>query len=123
MKLTAEEENLINRLREIDRRNPLGIDEYTESAYIGIFQKILTTIPEEAERRYKLFIEESKTKPFVDITEAQRSKGPHEDLRATAEEKREYERSYEYHQWPGMKPPIWKEQKQKPGHLPKSARW
>lgn len=107
MKLSAEEENLINRLREIDRLNPLGIDGYTESAYINIFMKILVTIPEEAGRRYKLFTEECKKQAFIDIKEAQRTKERYEDLRQTPAEKREYENSYNTRQWLSLKPPIW----------------
>ena len=108
MKLSAEEENLINRVREIDRRNPLGIDGYTENAYIDICLKLLISTPEEAGRRYKLFVEESKKQAFIDIKEAQREKARYEDLRQTPAQKREYEESYNTHQWAGLKPPIWK---------------
>ena len=108
MKLSAEEEKLINRLREIDRRNPLGIDGYTENTYIDICMKCLTKVPEEAGRRYNLFVAESRKQAFIDIKEAQRNKERYEDLRQTPAEKREYEESYNTHQWPGLKPPIWK---------------
>lgn len=108
MNLTKEELKLINNLREIDRRNPLGIDGYTELSYIGMCQNILTGAAAEAERRYKLFLEESKHKAIVDLEDAKRQKEPFEDTRLTAEEKKKYiQNSKRYN----LKPPKWEVEK------------
>lgn len=104
MELTKEEEQLIKCLREIDKQNPLGIDAYTESAYIDICLRILSGAASEAGRRYKLFLSESKRQPLVDISEAQRHKQRYEDTRARITEKAEYERDYKRY---GMPAPKW----------------
>lgn len=105
MELTPEEEKLIQTLREIDRVNPLGIDGYTEGRYLALCLNTVLTAPEEAGRRYRLFIEESKRTPLVDLTEAQRFKARYEDTRARPESRAEYEENYA--QW-HMPQPIWK---------------
>ena len=81
MKLTPAEEKLIITLREIDRLNPLGIDAFSEAGILPTLQRIADGQAEEAGRRYKLFIQQSKGKAFVDLREAQRSKTQAEDPR------------------------------------------
>ena len=105
MKLTREEETLINALREIDRQNPLGIDNYSESAYIGICMTIISRIPAEAGRRYRLFLKQCQDGQLIDLREAQRSKHQYEDLRGRPEDKAYYERHYKEN---GQPAPIWK---------------
>lgn len=104
MELTPEEERLIKALRKIDEINPLGIDGYTEATYIDICLRAVSSATVEAERRYRLFLAESKRQPLIDITEAQRSKQRYEDLRADAADKAEYELAYK--QW-GLPAPVW----------------
>ena len=103
MELTQAEARLISSMREIDRKNPAGIDGFSETAYLGIFQTMIEGAAAEAARRYQLFLKQSKGS-LIDLQEAQRSKRPHEDTRATAERKAEYERSYK--QW-GLPAPAW----------------
>lgn len=106
MKLTQTEETLIKALREIDEANPLGIDDYSEDRYIELCLKAIGGAADEAGRRYQLFLEESKGKPFIDITEAQRYKAKYEDTRAEEKYKAEYEKMHR--QWPGKYPaPKW----------------
>lgn len=104
MELTPAEINLIETLRQIEKENPLGIDDYTEEAFINICLQAVSFAPAEAGRRYRLFLEESKRQPFIDITEAQRCKASYEDLRATESSKAEYERNYK--RW-NLPTPIW----------------
>lgn len=105
MELTPEEEKLLNAFREVDRQNPAGIDNFTTAFYIDHFTSVLSGLAAEAGRRYRLFLSECEHKPLVDLTEAQRSKKPFEDLRATPEDKAHYERIYKQSFLP---PPIWK---------------
>ena len=81
MELSPAEEKLISTLREIDRRNPAGIDGFSEAKYLESLQRMLTGAPDEAGRRYELFIKQSKGQ-LVDLREAQRSKSPGDDPRA-----------------------------------------
>ena len=104
MELTPNEEQLINTLRQIDKENPLGIDNYTEETYIDFCLRCINSIPAEAGRRYRLFLAQSKEQPLIDITEAQRSKNRWDDVRARPEEKAEYERCYKTWNLPA---PIW----------------
>lgn len=104
MELTQAEARLISSMREIDRKNPAGIDGFSELAYLGIFQDMIEGITAEAARRYQLFLKQPKGGSLIDLKEAQRSKRPFEDTRATADRKAEYERSYK--QW-GLPAPIW----------------
>ena len=104
MKLTEKEEMLINSLREIDRRNPAGIDAITEDAYIDMFFSIIAPAAADGERRYKLFMNQAKGK-IVDLREAQRQKLPFEDTRQRPEDKAQYERDYKRYNLPA---PIWK---------------
>lgn len=94
MELTPAEARLINGLREIDRRNPAGIDGMTAAAYLDMFQPMVDGAAVEGERRYKLFIAQTKGGGFVDLREAQRRKLRHEDTRQRAEAKAEYEANY-----------------------------
>lgn len=103
MELTQEEARFISSMREIDQKNPAGIDGFSENAYLGIFQTVIDGAAAEAARRYQLFLKQSKGS-LIDLQEAQRSKQRHEDTRATAAEKAEYERNYK--QW-GLPAPIW----------------
>jgi len=105
MELTPAEAKLIKTLREADQGNPLGIDGYTAEGILPTLQMIAERHTAEAARRYRLFMEESKRQPLVDLTEAQRSKATYEDTRATPEEKASYEASYKHYRQP---PPIWK---------------
>ena len=106
MELTPAEERLIKALREIDAENPLGIDAYTEDAYIEMCLRAIGGAAAAAGRRYRLFLEESKGKPSIDITEAQRHKAKYEDTRAEEKYKAEYEKMHR--QWPGKYPaPKW----------------
>ena len=86
MKLTPEEENLIKTLRKIDSANPAGIDNYTESFYIGLCHTIIDRIPAEAGRRYKLFLKKCREGQLIDLREEQRAKYAFEDLRARPED-------------------------------------
>ena len=52
MELTPAEARLINGLREIDRRNPAGIDGMTATGYLEMFQPMVDGAAVEAERRY-----------------------------------------------------------------------
>ncbi len=104
MELTQAEARLISSLREIDRKNPAGIDGFSELAYLGIYQGMVEGAAAEAARRYQLFLKQPKGGSLIDLKEAQRSKAPFEDTRATADRKAEYERSYK--QW-GLPAPIW----------------
>lgn len=103
MELTQAEARLINALREIDRVNPLGIDGYTEAAYIDMLSAPLPEAAAEAGRRYRLFMGERRQAP-EDIAEARRPKSAFEDKRATAARKAEYERTYRRYNLP---PPTW----------------
>ena len=104
MELTAKEEKLINTIREIDKVNPLGIDDYTSDFLLNMFLKMAEIYPPEAARRYELFLKQSKGKKFVDIREAQRPKQRFEDIRQGEEAKAEYEANYQ--KW--MSPaPTW----------------
>ena len=105
MKLTPEEETLIKALREIDRQNPLGIDNYSEAAYISICMTIISRVPAEAGRRYRLFLKQCKEGQLIDLWEAQRSKNRYEDLRGRQEDKAYYEKHYKEK---GQPAPIWK---------------
>ena len=105
MNLSPAEENLINTLRQIDTANPLGIDNYTEEVFIDLCQRCISFAPAEAGRRYRLFLEESKRQPLIDISEAQREKAAYEDTRARPESKAEYERNYKQR---GLPAPKWK---------------
>ena len=103
MDLTPAEARLINSLREIDKRNPAGIDGITEGLYLEMFQGMITGAAAEAERRYRLFIAQSKG-GLVDLREAQRRKPRHEDIRQREEDKAEYEANYA--KW-GLPSPVW----------------
>ena len=81
MELTPTEERLINTLRQIDKNNPLGVDGYTGSYYISFMLRGLDGIPEEAGRRYQLFLKQSQGKAFVDLREAQQPKYEYNDPR------------------------------------------
>ncbi len=104
MELTPEEERLIKALRKIDEVNPLGIDGYTAARVIEFSLDYATISADHAGRRYQRFIAESKRQPFIDISEAQRSKQRYEDTRADAADKAEYERHYK--EW-GLPAPVW----------------
>lgn len=84
MEVTPAEAQLIFALREIDRRNPAGIDGFSEQKYLGFFQGIADGAAAEGERRYQLFIKQTQGGVLVDLREAQRTKGLHEDPRAPA---------------------------------------
>ncbi len=99
MELTPAEERLIKALREIDAENPLGIDGWTAEYHTEICLKAIGGAAAEAGRRYRLFLEESKAQPLIDITEAQRHKENYEDLRAKPEDKEHYESIYRHYGW------------------------
>lgn len=105
MELTPAEARLINGLREIDRKNPAGVDGFSENNYLEILQRMIDSAAVEAARRYQLFAKQAKGGNLIDLREAQRSKRPHEDTRARAEDKAEYERTYKQHRLPA---PEWK---------------
>ena len=105
MELTQEEKHLIEILREIDKKNPLGVDAYTENHYIETFVRVLEGVAEEAGRRYRAFIEEKHPGKLIDLQEAQRGKRRWEDTRSTAEAKADYEKTYKQY---GLPAPIWK---------------
>lgn len=105
MELTQAEARLISSMREIDQKNPAGIDGFSELAYLGIFQSMVDSAAAEAARRYQLFLKQAKGGSLIDLKEAQRSKQRHEDTRARAEDKAEYERNFK--QW-GLPAPEWK---------------
>ena len=81
MKLTPEEEALIKTLREIDRRNPAGIDGYTEAAHLSMCMTIASGGAAEAGRRYKLFLKQRRRGQLVDLREARREKTAADDPR------------------------------------------
>ena len=82
MKLSPKEEELVNALRDIDKANPLGIDAFTEETHIAICLQIVRGAAQEAGRRYRLFLKQSKTGTLIDLREAQRSKTRADDPRA-----------------------------------------
>ena len=104
MELTPAEERLIKALREIDAENPLGIDGWTAEYFAGVCLKAIGGTAAEAGRRYRLFLEESKAQPLIDITEAQRHKENYEDLRAKQADKDYYESIYRQY---GKRAPKW----------------
>lgn len=104
MELTQAEARLISSMREIDRQNPAGVDGFSELAYLDIFQRMIDGAAAEAARRYQLFLNQAKGGSLIDLKEAQRSKSPHEDTRARAEDKAKYERAYK--EW-GLPAPEW----------------
>lgn len=86
MELTPAEEALIKTLREIDRKNPAGVDGFSEEEHIDMFMAIASSAVKEGERRYRLFLKESRRQPIIDLAEAQRPKTraeekPQQDLK------------------------------------------
>ncbi len=81
MELTPAEEAIIDAFREIDRRNPAGIDGFTSAYYLEKMRDTILYCAEEAERRYQLFLEQSRGVKLVDLREAQRSKHKWDDPR------------------------------------------
>ena len=81
MELTPAEERLIKSLRAIDERNPLGIDGFSVSLILPTLQRIVAEQATEGERRYKLFLKQSKGQAVIDIREAQREKTADDDPR------------------------------------------
>ena len=78
MKLTPAEETLIKTLREIDRRNPAGIDGFTTASHLAMCQTIATGGAQEGGRLYQLFIKQARKTPIVNLWEIQRQKAAQE---------------------------------------------
>lgn len=81
MKLSPEEERLIKSLRELDHKNPAGVDGYSEANILPTLQRIVDGLIPNAARRYKLFLKQSKGK-VIDLQEAQRPKFAEDDPRS-----------------------------------------
>ncbi len=105
MELTPAETRLISSLRELDKQNPVGVDGFTESRYLEVFQRIAEGAIAEAQRRFTLFQREAAQGGTIDLAEARRSKARFEDIRATEKERAEYEQTYQTLKLPA---PVWK---------------
>ena len=81
MELTPAEKELIETLREIDRQNPAGIDNYTEASHLAMCITIAAGGVREARKHYQLFLDQSKNGNLIDLREAQRSKHKWDDPR------------------------------------------
>ena len=81
MELTPAEEALIDAFREVDRRNPAGIDGFTSAHYLEAMRGSILHCAEEAGRRYQLFLEQSNNGNLIDLREAQSSKHKWDDPR------------------------------------------
>ena len=81
VELTPAEKELIETLREIDRQNPAGIDNYTEASHLAMCITIAAGGVREARKHYQLFLDQSKNGNLIDLREAQRSKHKWDDPR------------------------------------------
>lgn len=81
MKLTPEEETLIKALREIDRRNPAGVDNFTTAEHLSMCMTIARSGIENGGKRYKLFLKQARRGQLIDLQEVHRAKFPADDPR------------------------------------------